>query len=84
MFLSETRKFQSDGTGSFSIYGGSQFADENFQVKHSSPGMLSMVSAISPASFPQSFTLFFARFLWTKATDSQTVYAVRGGLVTDT
>lgn len=32
-----------DGTGSFSIYGGA-FEDENFQVKHTGPGLLSMVS----------------------------------------
>lgn len=33
-----------DGTGSFSIYDTPQFADENFQVKHTIPGLLSMVS----------------------------------------
>lgn len=32
-----------DGTGSFSIYGG-VFDDENFNVKHTGPGLLSMVS----------------------------------------
>jgi len=32
-----------DGTGTFSIYG-SQFEDENFDVKHTGPGLLSMVS----------------------------------------
>lgn len=31
-----------DGTGTFSIYG-SQFDDENFDVKHNTPGLLSMV-----------------------------------------
>lgn len=34
-----------DGTGSMSIYG-SQFEDENFNVKHTGPGLLSMVSML--------------------------------------
>lgn len=31
-----------DGTGSFSIYGGSKFADENFTIPHDRAGLLSM------------------------------------------
>jgi peptidyl-prolyl isomerase H (cyclophilin H) len=32
-----------DGTGSFSIYGGN-FEDENFKIRHTGPGLMSMVS----------------------------------------
>lgn len=31
-----------DGTGSTCIYGTKAFADENFQLKHETPGLLSM------------------------------------------
>lgn len=39
-----------DGTGTFSIYG-SQFDDENFEVKHNSPGLLSMVRSTAEVRY---------------------------------
>jgi len=34
-----------DGTGSASIYGPPKFADENFEIKHDQPGLLSMANS---------------------------------------
>ncbi len=46
-----------DGTGSTCIYGTKAFADENFQLKHDTPGLLSMaVSAPLLPSLRRMFT----------------------------
>ena len=37
-----------DGTGSTCIYGTKSFADENFNLKHDQPGLLSMAVSLSP------------------------------------
>jgi cyclophilin family peptidyl-prolyl cis-trans isomerase len=48
-----------NGTGSRTIYGTEKFADENFELKHDKPGLLSMaVSAILQLCGQQMLTLY--------------------------
>ena len=43
-----------DGTGSACIYGTKSFADENFMLKHDTPGLLSMAVSL----FLEYFAVF--------------------------
>ena len=56
-----------DGTGSITIYGTKSFADENFLLKHDTPGLLSMAVCFSHESFearPLIKPEFWAQHKW--------------------
>lgn len=42
-----------DGSGSATIYGTTKFADENFNLRHDTAGLLSM--AVSRCNLPQAY-----------------------------
>lgn len=50
-----------DGTGSACIYGGGSFDDENFELKHTKPGLLSMAVRINLQSLLITYGLTFVQ-----------------------
>jgi cyclophilin family peptidyl-prolyl cis-trans isomerase len=50
-----------NGTGSRTIYGTEKFADENFELKHDKPGLLSMAVSFFSSNLVTFNTLTFCR-----------------------